>query len=321
MARSRWSRTLRSGAGSWRRASSIPDQLRSLQHEHGGLSSSWSGYESTAEGSECKHLIADLIQYGLLVVFANVFLEQIGAPIPALPTLIVSGALAARGQMNLPALLAVALLASLLADTVWFLLGRWQGHRVLKTVCRLSLSPDSCVRGTEDLFERAGMPSLLYAKFIPGYSTVAPPLAGAMGKTLSSFLLWDGFGSLLWLGSGVLLGSLFHHAVDRVIDYLETLGFWALVVLGAGLAAGDRGRSGGSGGGSRKLLRLARISVAELKALMDAGEAPVIVDVRNRSAHLHDPRRIPGALHMTSTRSTQRLAELPRDREIVLYCA
>ena len=136
--------------------------------------------------------------------------------------------------MRLVPLLAVALVASLLADTIWFLIGRWQGHRVLRTVCRLSLSPDSCVRGTEDLFESAGMPSLLYAKFIPGYSTIAPPLAGAMGKTLVSFLFWDGLGSLLWLGSGVVLGYLFHHAVDQVLTHMENLGFWAGVVLGAG---------------------------------------------------------------------------------------
>ncbi len=266
-----------------------------------------------------QSLIADLIRYGPLIVFANVFLEQIGAPIPALPTLIVAGALAAQGQMSLPALLGAALVASLAADTVWFLLGRWQGHRVLKTVCRLSLSPDSCVRGTEDLFERAGMPSLLYAKFIPGYSTVAPPLAGAMGRSLGAFLLWDTFGSLLWLGSGVLLGAIFHRAIDRVVDYLETLGFWALVVLAVALLLviafkwWQRRRV-------MKILRLARISVEELKRLMDAGETPTIVDVRNRAAHLHDPRRIPGAIRMTFDEIDEKLAELPRDREVVLYC-
>ena len=266
-----------------------------------------------------QSLITDLIRHGPLIVFANVFLEQIGAPIPALPTLIVAGALAAQGQMNLPALLGAALVASLAADTVWFLLGRWQGHRVLKTVCRLSLSPDSCVRGTEDLFERAGMPSLLYAKFIPGYSTVAPPLAGAMGRSLGAFLLWDAFGSLLWLGSGVLLGAIFHRAIDRVVDYLETLGFWALVVLAVALLLviafkwWQRRRV-------MKILRLARISVEELKRLMDAGETPTIVDVRNKAAHLHDPRRIPGALRMTFDEIDEKLAELPRDREVVLYC-
>ena len=266
-----------------------------------------------------EEIIAHLVEYGLLVVFANVFLEQIGAPIPALPTLIVAGALTARDRMDVFALLAVALTASVLADTVWFQLGRWQGHRVLRTVCRLSLSPDSCVRGTEDLFERVGMPSLAYAKFIPGYSTIAPPLAGAMGKTLGSFILWDGLGSLLWIGSGVAIGILFHRTIDRALVYLETLGYWAAGVIGMILLLvilakwWQRRRV-------RELLRLARISVAELRRLMDAGENPVIVDVRNRSAPLHDPRRIPGALRMTIDEIDERLRELPRDREVVLYC-
>jgi membrane protein DedA with SNARE-associated domain len=264
-------------------------------------------------------IVAHLIQYGLAVVFANVFLEQIGAPIPALPTLVVAGALAGRGRMDLVSLLAVALVASVLADTVWFLIGRWQGHRVLRTVCKLSLSPDSCVRGTEDLFERAGMPSLLYAKFIPGYNTIAPPLAGAMGKTLLSFLFWDSLGSLLWIGSGVTVGFIFHRAVGRALIYLETLGYWAMGIVGVVLVLviavkwWQRQRL-------HKILKLARISVAELKRMIADGEAPLIVDVRNRSAHLHDPRRIPGAVRMTVDEIGAKLGELPRDREIILYC-
>jgi membrane protein DedA with SNARE-associated domain len=264
-------------------------------------------------------IVTYLLRYGLAVVFGNVFLEQVGAPIPALPTLIVAGALVYRGRMEPVPVLAAALLGSLLADTIWFLIGRWQGHKVLRTVCRLSLSPDSCVRGTEDLFERAGMPSLLYAKFIPGYNTIAPPLAGAMGKTVISFLFWDALGSLLWLGSGLTLGYVFHHAVGQVLSHLEDLGFWAGVIVGGALALvvlwkwWQRRRV-------QKILRLARIPVAELKRLMDAGEAPTIVDVRNRSSHLHDPRRIPGAMKMTVDEIDTRLGELPRDREIVLYC-
>jgi membrane protein DedA with SNARE-associated domain len=222
--------------------------------------------------------------------------------------------------MDPVALLAVALIASVLADSVWYYIGRWQGHRVLRTVCRLSLSPDSCVRGTEDLFERAGMPSLLYAKFIPGYNTIAPPLAGAMGKGLGSFVFWDSLGSLLWLGTGITIGFLFHRAVDRALNYLETLGYWAGGVLAVALALvilvkwWQRRRI-------RKLLELARISVAELKRMIESGDAPLIVDVRNRSAQTHDPRRIPGAMRLTIDEINEKLGELPREREIVVYCA
>jgi membrane protein DedA with SNARE-associated domain len=264
-------------------------------------------------------IVAHLIEYGLLVVFANVFLEQIGVPIPAFPTLILAGALVPRGEIDAATLIAVAVAASVLADTVWFLIGRSQGLRVLKLICRISLSPDSCVRGTEALFERAGMPSLLFAKFIPGYNTVAPPLSGAMGVSLGAFLVWDAFGTLLWVGTGVGLGILFHDAVDRMISYLDTLGLWALAVLGLGLLLvivvkwWQRRRV-------VKLLRLARIGVDELKRLMEAGEAPTVIDVRTKGAHRYDPRRIPGALHMTFEEIEERVADLPREREVVLYC-
>jgi membrane protein DedA with SNARE-associated domain len=262
-------------------------------------------------------LLHRLLRHGISLVFVNVFLEQIGAPIPALPTLIVAGALAARGRLPLLPLLGSALIASVLADTIWYLIGRWKGHKVLRVVCRISLSPDSCVRQTESLFERRGTFSLLFAKFIPGYNTVAPPLAGAMGTSLPSFLLWDGLGSLLWIGAGVTVGWIFHTAVGRALEYLDTLGFWALIVLAVGLALVvavkylQRRRL-------RRLLELARISVYELRSLIDRGEAPTIVDVRTQSRY--QAGRIPGALRMTFEELDEKLADLPREREVVLYC-
>ncbi len=176
-----------------------------------------------------NNLLHRLLQHGISLVFFNVFLEQIGAPIPAVPTLIVAGALAARDRLPLLPLLGSALIASVVADTIWFLIGRWKGHKVLRVVCRISLSPDSCVRQTESLFERRGALSLLFAKFIPGFNTVAPPLAGAMGTSLPSFLLWDSLGSLLWIGAAVTVGWIFRSAVGQALQYLETLGFWALI--------------------------------------------------------------------------------------------
>jgi membrane protein DedA with SNARE-associated domain len=265
-------------------------------------------------------LVIQLSRYGLALVFCNVFLEQIGAPIPALPTLIVAGAFAAHGRMSLVNILLVAVAGSLIADTAWYLLGRRQGRRVLKTLCRISLSPDSCVRSTESLFEKAGMPSLLYAKFIPGYSTVAPPLAGITGRSLGAFLIWDGLGSLLWAGSAAVVGHLFHNTIQRVIENLEALGSWAGALLAAGLAAvvavkwNERRKS-------RKLLDLARITVAELqRSLLEDQPPPLVVDVRSRASHTYDPRRIPGALRMALDELDEKIGELPRDRDIILYC-
>src|SRR5438128_7631317 len=161
-------------------------------------------------------LIHLVIHYGVPLVFLNVLLEQLGAPVPALPTLVIAGTLSRNGQMSSTAVMVVSVLASLLADGLWFALGRRYGYRVLRTLCRISLSPDSCVRDTESYFSRWGLRSLLFAKFIPGFSTVAPPLAGAMGSASWEFVIYDGIGAALWAGAGVACGRLFFRAVDRV---------------------------------------------------------------------------------------------------------
>ena len=170
-------------------------------------------------------LIHYLVRYGVSLVFLNVFAEQIGMPVPAVPTLIVAGALARNGRMSSThVILIAAVAASLIADWIWFLLGRRYGYRILRTLCRISLSPDSCVRDTEARFERWGMKSLLVAKFIPGFSTVAPPLAGATNRGTLEFLIYDSIGAFLWAGSAVAAGRVFHRAIDQILKLLESLG-------------------------------------------------------------------------------------------------
>ena len=264
-------------------------------------------------------LIEQLARHGLSLVFANVLLEQLGLPIPAIPTLVAAGALSAGGRLSAAMLLVLAVFASLVADSLWYLLGRRHGYRILKTVCGISLSPDSCVRQTESLFERRGPTSLLYAKFIPGFSTVAPPLAGAVRIGFGRFLLFDGGGALLWAGSGVAAGMIFHRAIDRVAEFLEGLGFWSIAIAGGALALfvgwkwWQRRRF-------YKFLRMARISVPELQRLLDEGHAPVVVDVRSRAAAQRDPRRIPGAIRIVMEEIDAQISQLPPDREIILYC-
>jgi membrane protein DedA with SNARE-associated domain len=264
-------------------------------------------------------LVAYVAQYGVLLVFANVLVEQIGIPLPALPTLIVAGALSRGGQLSFAALLSAALVASLGADLVWYGLGRRYGNRVLKTLCRVSLSPDSCVRQTEGIFERWGMTSLVASKFITGFSTVAPPLAGAMGAKLPAFLFYDALGALLWAGGGLLLGWIFHRAIDDVLSFLEGLGTGALYVVGAGLALfvlfkwWQRRRF-------YKTLRMSRISVGELRELFGKEPKPVVFDVRTPAERKYEPRRIPGANTMAVSELEARLPGIPPETEIVLYC-
>lgn len=218
-------------------------------------------------------LVAWVTQYGVAIVFANVLVEQIGIPIPALPTLLVAGSLVRTGKLSFLALLGAAVVASLAADTVWYWLGKRYGHRVLKTLCRISLSPDSCVRQTEGIFEKWGMASVVAAKFITGFSTVAPPLAGAMGAKLPAFLFYDALGTILWAGSGIILGFVFHRAIDDVIGYLEGLGTGALYLVGTALVLfvllkwWQRRRF-------YRALRMARIGVEDLRSLFEKGKSP-----------------------------------------------
>lgn len=264
-------------------------------------------------------LIRTVLRYGIPLVFLNVFLEQVGAPVPAVPTLIVAGALARNGKMSSTHVLIASVIASLIADWLWFWLGRHHGYRVLRTLCRISLSPDSCVRETEQRFERWGLKSLLVAKFIPGFSTVAPPLAGAAKKGTAAFLLYDGIGALLWAGASVATGRLFHRQIARVISRLENLGGWAVAFVAFALLLFisikwlQRARF-------FKQLRMARISVDELKAMFDRGEEPIVLDVRTRARQEHDPRRIPTAVVTHAEDLDTTVAAISPTREIVLYC-
>ena len=264
-------------------------------------------------------LSQQLAAYGMPLVLVVSFAEQIGLPVPAIPVLVVAGALAADGRLDLAGAVALATAGALTADLAWFAVGRRHGHRVLNTVCRVSLSPDACVRRTEDLFERVGMPSLLLAKFLPGYSLVAPPLAGSVGTPLSAFLSWDLAGTLGWAGAAIGGGYLLHGAVDEALASIGRLGGWAVALVAFALAlfvlvrwyrriALDR------------LLRMARITAAELRALAVAGGEPLVLDVRGKTQQRLDPRRIPGARVVPLDELPGTLADLALDREIVLYC-
>ncbi len=260
-----------------------------------------------------------ITEYGLALVFANVLLEQIGLPIPAVPALVVAGALAAEGELSPLAVFGVAFVACMIGDAVWYLAGRRYGRRVMKFLCRVSLSPDSCVRQTEFRFERWGKLTLVLSKFIPGLSTIAAPLAGAMRLGWPSFLLLNGLGVVIWAGAAIAAGMAFHAEINEFIVGLEGLGTLAAEAIGV-LLGGYIALKWWERRRFYKMLRIARIGVDELRALMDGGRRPVIVDVRSPISRGLDPRFIPGALAMDAAEVDGRLGELPADREIVFYC-
>ena len=261
-----------------------------------------------------------LVRHGPAVLFAAVFIEQIGVPLPAAPWLLAAGALSATGEMNWFGALCTATLGSVLADLIWFYLGRYGGNGVLSFLCRISLEPDSCVRRTQDIFRRYGMRGVIAAKFIPGLSTLAPPLAGSSGVRASRFFFFDTLGSLLYAGCFVLLGVLFSRQLEQIINALAGLGSSALGVVVA-LAALYIGYKYFQRHRLLSELRMARITVDELHQKQEAGENPIILDLRSPVELEQNPSLIRGALHMTMDEVQLRLHEIPRDRDIVLYCS
>ena len=259
-----------------------------------------------------------LAVYGLGFAFLNVLAEQIGLPVPAYPVLIITGALSVEGRYSALALLAVAVCACLIADLAWYAAGRRYGSKVLRTICRLSISPDSCVRQTESLFERWGLWSLLVAKFVPGFGTLATALSGNMGLPLAAFIAVDALGATLYAGVGIGLGLVFHTAVDSVVEVFEGLGRIGLVLIGVVVLLFLASRWWQRERLLREL-RSARITVPELQALIDGGTAPAIIDVRSAGSRERDGA-IPGA-RPWSVQAGDGAADLPRDIEVVVYCA
>ncbi|KZC17653.1 sulfurtransferase [Rhodanobacter sp. FW510-R12] len=266
-----------------------------------------------------QQIIALIAEFGVLLVFLNVLLTQLGAPLPAVPTLVVAGALAADGQLAAAGVLAVALVACLFGDLAWYAAGRRYGGSVMRLLCRISLSPDSCVQRSELQFQRWRAGVLLVAKFVPGLATVAPPLVGAMGLRLPVFLLFDGIGSLLWAGLAVALGYAFAAQIDDLLAAIADAGTIALELLGALLALYVLARWWQR----RRLLRtlrMARITVDELYRAIEDGRAPVVVDVRPAGSRQLDTRVVPGALLVDDRGIDHALRGIPLDRELVVYC-
>lgn len=267
-------------------------------------------------------VIALFAEHGLLAVFGGVFIEQLGAPLPALPFLLLAGVAAAGdGVFAVKALLASSL-ASALADSLWFFAGRHYGRKVLSLLCRISISPDSCVRQSELSFARRGVATLVVAKFVPGLSTLAPPLAGALGMRASSFLLFNLAGTALWAGSGIAVGLLFHDQIEHLLERLSDLGNFALAALAILLVLYLALRAWRRWGLTRALARLPRVQPVELAELMAQGAPLLVVDVRASAAHDLHGERIPGARHLELASIAQaNTADWPADCEVVTYCA
>jgi membrane protein DedA with SNARE-associated domain/rhodanese-related sulfurtransferase len=260
-----------------------------------------------------------LLTYGYLLLFVWVFVEQIGIPLPATPVLLAAGALSAEGQISFPLALLAGLAATLASDSTWFLIGRRYGHHVLRILCKLSLEPTICVRKTQDSFGRRRELTVLFAKFVPGLATLAPPVAGQNGMNYGAFLFFDGIGATLWLTALLAAGRFFGDLLKRDPNLLNWVGRFSGALLVIGILCFFVGRL------IRRRMVLKRLAAArlepvELKRQLDAGEEVFIVDLRHPLELLPDPFTLPGALHFSPDALAARHQEIPRDRDIVLFC-
>ena len=264
-------------------------------------------------------LVALLVSHGAAVVFLATLAARLGAPVPAVPFLIVAGGLSMGGGISFGVVAAAAVVANILGDGAWFLAGRRWGYRVMRLLCRISLSADTCVQRSESILGRWGGLSLIAAKFVPGVSVVAPPMAGALGMSNARFLSYETAGALIWTVGFLLLGCVFHSAIKDVLEVLSQIGIAAAVICGALLALFLAWRY--------RLRRAARvaddiehIAVDALRAALAGATAPTLIDVRAAAARALDTRVIPGAVGIELKHLPKGLGPLADGRELVVFC-
>jgi len=255
-------------------------------------------------------------RYGLAAVFLFTFLENLGLPIPAFPVLMLAGAYASTRHATLLMVLVAAIAGALLADTIWYLVGRWRGKRVLDHLCRVSFNPDACLERAVDGFHRRKSATILFAKFLPGVNTIMPPLAGVAAMPFFLFLLLDFAGALLWAGAGVTLGFAFGEEIAESAKGIQGSMGWILV---GGLVATIAWRAAYRFYLVRNF-SAPRVSPEDLYQKMAGDPPPMVLDLRRDDDFAESDRMIAGALRVRPASFHRYAHHLPRDRDLVFYC-
>ena len=265
------------------------------------------------------HSVIDFILlHGTLVVFGAVVAEQLGLPVPSAIVLLATGAAIGMGDVSFAQAMIAAVTAALLGDFVWYELGVRRGRSVLATLCRVSLEPDTCIRKTENVYARYGDAAIVFSKFVPGLSTVAPPLAGVAGITRRRFLLLDSIGCFVWSGAYIGVGWLFRREIEWLADVISQTtrsAFGAALLIAAAYICFKyvaRLRL-------LRELRVARIAPDELHLLMQGTEVPMIVDMRGDSEWAQGA--LPGALRLSANEVECVVPTRAGGHEVVLYCS
>ena len=260
-----------------------------------------------------------LAAHGYLIVFVWVFLDQAALPLPSIPVLIAAGALVATGSLGLWEIIATATVAALIADVLWYQLGKRGGNKAISYVCKLSLEPDSCVTTTRNAFGRFGPVTIVISKYLPGVQTLAPASAGFVGAPFAGFLFLDLLGTLLYVVPFVVGGYLFQPQLVSALNALSNLSGGLGIVLFS-LIMGYIAFKAAQWVVFFRGHKLRRLSVEELNARRERGEELTVIDLRQRLDYELQPFVIPGALRIPISEIPQRQHEIPDHLDVALVC-
>lgn len=263
-------------------------------------------------------LYALVANHAELLLFLNILLEQAGLPIPAYPSLVVAGTLSQTGNgPSAASVFALAVLACAIADTAWFWAGRRHGPWLMRSVCRISLSPDTCIRRSGHLYRQLGPRLLLIAKFLPGAGALTTLMAGTTGTSLAVFLFYDIAGAAIWIASALMMGIVFEGAVDIMLGLLTTYVLPGMLVVLGCFAAFLAWKWAQRARVVRRSRKVPRLQIGDLKALQSQGQQPILIDVRPEEDNVGG---IPGSIRMALNVKPRDLAKLPTDASVIVYC-
>jgi membrane protein DedA with SNARE-associated domain/rhodanese-related sulfurtransferase len=266
-------------------------------------------------------LLSLIVHHGYIVICLVVFAEAIGVPVPGALALVAGGAAVASGRLYGPAAALFAVIAMLLADSLLYFLGSYTGWTILKFMCRISIDPETCVLRAAESFYKRGRPTLLIAKFIPGVSTLAAPLAGSMKMPFFQFMGLDFLGVTAYALVYGAVGFIFRDFVASIINGFRAAGHAVEMVIIVAVFAfiayrlslfwkhrGDR--------------VVPRVQVAALAAKLKAEGAAKIVlaDVRSHGYYSAGAVRIPGAIRIEPNNLSTEIKTFPRNKDMYLYC-
>ena len=269
-------------------------------------------------------LLRAFTHHAYAILFGWVMVEQAGVPVPSVPVLVAAGTMSAAHHLHIALVLPLILLACLISDSTWYFLGRRYGTRIVNLLCKMSLEAATCVTRTEGSLSRRGAITLLFAKFVPGLSTMAAPLAGQSGMSYGAFVMYDMAGTLAWASTWLFGGRFLGDLIERNSRWLTILEHSAVALVLLAVATVLVVRYVGKLRFLRELRGL-RLEPGQLMAMIEDAERagkqpPFIVDLRHPLDVLSDPLVLPHALRIGPDELKQRHGIIPRDRDIVLYC-